>query len=155
MNKLAKLACLLGLMEEHVVSDRTDPIPKDVLILPPGSVVEGELHTNMAVVVAGDVEGSINIRGDAKLIILEGASIRNGLVSADIVEISGSATDVGIDVDRLYVSGTGSIQGASKLRYGKLAKHENAPIDGMLQKRKTLRDGTLHIARPAVDVLLS
>lgn len=153
MNGLLKLAQFLGLVEEHVVSDRTEKMPSDVLIIPPGAIVEGQIHTNLAVVLAGKMDGSINIRGEAKLLVLENAEVKNGLVSADNVEIHGLAANVAIDVDHLFLSKTGRVEGKSELRYGRLAKHEDAPINGLLQKRKTPRDGFIHVARPSVDEL--
>lgn len=153
MSRLVKVARFLRLVEERVVFDKTEPLPNDVLIVPPGSLVEGQLHTNMSVVLGGEMHGSINIKGDAKLLVLEGAKIRGGLVSADLVEMNGVAIDVGIDADRMVLSQTGRVEGNSQVRYGKLTKHEDAPIDGRLQKRKSARDGFTHQIRSVPDVL--
>lgn len=155
MNRLLKLACRLGLVEAHVTFDSMEDLPNDVLIIPSGSVVEGQLHTNLTVVVAGEMNGSINIKGDASLTILEHAEVRNGLVSANTVEIHGTTRDVAIDVDRVHVSSTGRIEGNSQLRYGKLSKHEDAPINGQIEKRKSRRDGFAHLVKPADEFLIN
>lgn len=153
MNKLLKLAVFFGLAEEHEIYDRAVSMPSDVLIIPPGSLVDGQLQTNMSVVVAGEMDGSINIRGDAQLLILEDGEVKNGMVSADYVEIHGVARNVAIDADRVNLLKTGKIEGKSELRYGKLNKHEDAPINGLLQKRKTPRDGFADLIQRPVDVI--
>jgi cytoskeletal protein CcmA (bactofilin family) len=128
-------------------------MPNDLLYLPSGAKIEGQIHTNLTVVVGGAMDGSINIRGDANLIVLEQGAINNGLVSANYLEVRGTLRNASVDVDKIYVDVTGKVLGKSRIRFDKLAKHEDAPINGMLQKRRSSRDGYVHLPRPIVDEL--
>ena len=155
MNPFLQAAVWLGLVEWRDDYERSEPMTNDVLYIPADAVVEGQIHTTLPVVVAGVMKGSINVRGDGKVTVLPKATVSDGLVSADFVEIRGVAANVDIDADRLLLTETGKIEGQSRVRYGQLSKHLEAPVNGLLQKRKSIRDGSAHIARSNVDSLSS
>ena len=155
VNVLVKLGYKLGLIEDRIAFRKLEPLPKDLLLIPAGATIEGQIHTNMTVVVAGTMDGTINIRGDANMLVLEEGSVNNGLVSANYLEVRGALRNASVDVDRVFVAEKGKILGKSRIRYDKLGKHDDAPISGLLEKRKSARDGFVHIPRPIVDALES
>lgn len=153
MNLLLRAAYKLGLIEDIVAFEKLVPVPNKVMYIPSGAKVEGQIHTELPIVVAGCMEGTLNVRGEGELIVLEKGEVNNGLVSANHVEVHGTVRNATIDVNRLNIAKTGKVVGNNRLRYDKLSKDEDAPIEGQIAKRKTIRDGYVHLARPTVDTL--
>lgn len=155
MNIILRMAKKLGLIEPHDTFDSLESMPRDVLYIPENHLIEGQISTDLAVVVAGRVEGSINIRGDATLTVLETGSINNGLVSAKNAVVDGALRNAQVDVDRLYVSESGKIVGQSEILYAKLGKHDDSQIDAASRKRQNDRDGYVYVAKGKMDLVES
>jgi len=153
MNLLLRLAYKLGLIEDRVAFRTLTPLPRDILYIPAGYRVEGQIHTELPVVVAGTMDGSINIRGDADLVILKEGSINNGLVSANFVDVSGSLRNAHIDVCRLFIHDTGKVLGRSQILYEKLGKHPDSQMDATSKKRVISRDGLIYLAKGQIDLI--
>lgn len=151
MNLLLRAAYKLGLVEDIIAFEKLVPVPNQVMYIPSGARVEGQIHSELPIVVAGCMEGTLNVRGEGELIILDKGEVNNGLLSANHVEVHGTVRNATIDVNRLNISKTGKVIGNNRLRYDRLSKHEDAPIEGQIAKRKTIRDGYVHLARPTVD----
>ena len=139
MSRLLKIARFFRFVEEVEINDKSELMPENVFVIPQGVCLEGELHTSLPVVIAGEMHGTINVKNNSPLLILPGGLICNGLVSADVVEVQGRVTDAGIDTQKLSVSRTGSISGRSQVRYEKISKHEDSVIEGSFKKRKDPR----------------
>lgn len=124
----------------------------DFIRVPAGVTVEGELHTNVRVIVAGTVIGGINVRGEAPIDVLPGAVVSEGLLSADCVNLRGIARDVSIDANNLSISKDGAVVGDSHTLYAKLIKDPDADISGRFGRRATPRDGSVHtpLSRPLI-----
>lgn len=135
MSFIRRLALTLRLVEERDVYDKREKVPDDVLIIPRGSHVAGELHTDLEVIVAGTLEGSVNITSTRRVVVLESGMVSSGVISTEELDIYGTVRAVGVDVDRLRMSATGGIEGNSQVRYKKLSTHEDAQINGQLAKR--------------------
>lgn len=153
LNLFLRAAYKLGLVEDVVTFEKLVPVPSNVMYIPAGAKVEGQIHTELPIVVAGCMEGTLNVRGDADLIVLDKGEINNGLVSANNVEIHGTVRNARLDVNRLNITKTGKVIGKTQVRYDKISLDVDAPIEGHLSKRKSSRDGWVHIARPIVDAL--
>ena len=153
MNFFIRMCYKLGLFEDVVAFKRLEPLPRDILYVPAGYTMAGQIHTDLPVVIAGCVEGSVNVRGGGDIVVLEQGSINNGLVSANYVDLSGALRNAHIDVDRMYVHESGKVLGRSKLLYSKLGKHDDAQVDVSTRKRSTGRDGFIHLAEGRVDAI--
>lgn len=143
---LKRWAIKLGFLEEHESFGSVETFKSDRLVVPAGRCFEGELHTDLPVIVAGEFRGAINIRGDGKLIFLKGAKGR-GFFSANEVQVNTSLNDVVIDTNVLKVAETGAIEGDSEVRYDQIVKHLDAPINGRFGRRSTSRDGFANLVR--------
>jgi cytoskeletal protein CcmA (bactofilin family) len=143
MNVLLRALRRLGLYLEIIeVRDRFETAiyrDADVLFLPASGQFKGFIETDLPVVLAGALDGSIVVHGTGSVDVLEGASVRNGMVSADAVTLKGVCSDVGIDVNTLHISETSGVAGDSYIRYNKLEKHLNSDVEGAMNKRKEPR----------------
>lgn len=135
MQFLKQIALNLRLVERYESFDERRSVSKDDFIIPDGVEIEGEIRVNRNVVVVGQVSGSLHACGSerTRIIVVPGAKVSDGTISAHDIEIGCVARNVSINGDRIYVSG--AIDGRSEILYRSLSKDDEAPINGRLQRR--------------------
>jgi len=97
----------------------------------------------------------VHIEGDAELMLAPHGLLAGGAVSANRVQLNGPAHNMAIDADVLELGATGSIEGQSEVRYGTLAKHVDAPVNGLMMKRRSPRDSFARLGRPVLRPSIS
>lgn len=155
MKGLLELARRLRLVEMREDFDARTTLPSDVFVIPRGTVIEGQFRTNLPVLIEGQLTGGVHIEGDAVLTLSANGLLAGGAVSANRVQLHGPAHNMSIDADVLELSATGSIEGQSEVRYGTLAKHVDAPVNGLMTKRRSPRDSFTRLGRPVLRPSLS
>lgn len=141
MKWLKILALHCGLLREDEIDERREALPRNVLVIPPQAVLAGTLRSNIGVVVSGTFTGGIEIAGDALVVVAEGGKVQDGPILADSVLVHGTLTNAEVEVDSIYVSERGVIDGpASRISYVRFAKHTDAPVTALLRKRNVPRE---------------
>lgn len=130
-----------------------EDVPSEKIVIPRGASVQGEIHTNMSVVVAGTLEGTVNIVGNQDLILLEGSEVRDGLVSADRILVKGTLRNSAVDVETLQLPEGGRLEGNNTVRYANIRKHDEAPLNGRFLRRTGSRDHYTYENRIGADVV--
>lgn len=152
MNLVIRLLQRLNIVDLHETYDKREAIDTSTLVIPEGCTVSGDMHSSIPVVIAGEVQGTVNVVGDGPVTVLKSGSVSKGLLSANTIKLGGKLTDVALDADLLQVDSSARVKGHSMVRYGKLEMHKDGVLEGALSRRRNPRDAFAHELRP-VDVL--
>jgi cytoskeletal protein CcmA (bactofilin family) len=143
LNIFLKLAVALHLVEEYEHFDQIHALPPNTLVIPKDCTITGSISADFDVLLAGRLNGTLRVSEGHSLRVLEGATLQEGQICADSVNMSGHFRDVNIDTNVLTMDATSSIEGNSIVLYQKLIKHEDADLNGRISVRKTPRGASL------------